>query len=456
MPLDPSVLLKVQYPQYPDPVEDYKGFLSLRQMMDLGKLRQVQLQQEQLQNQQMLRKAQYEQEDRQRAEAVRNLFAQNPDISFGDIAKFDPALAFKLSTDRRLMNKAKSEDEKTALELGQKRGQSLADLGTATLQLPEDQRQAYWDDAWGLPVDKPPTPQEVQAQIARSYGTKEQQAIANAAKEETRKQTEFDWKEASEPLQRQKLRAEANLAEARALGQEPIQPYQREQLKPKSIGDWIRIYNDPEMSVNQKATALHAIGQFTEYAKAGAIANAPNQVITNEGKLRDDYAKEAKNYIVIRDAFNNVKGAAKSQTGPGDISLVYAYMKLLDPGSTVREGEFATAQNAGGVPERVRAAWNKMLSGERLDPNVRKQFVSEAEQIHGRSKANYDKITDQYTNIAKRSGLDPRNVVLDYSPAEVPKATTGTVKMLAPNGQTKEVPEDQVSHYESLGAKRVK
>ena len=31
-----------------------------------------------------------------------------------------------------------------------------------------------------------------------------------------------------------------------------------------------------------------------------------------------------------------------------------------------------------------------------------------------------------------------------------------TVKMKAPNGHLKDVPEDQVAHYESLGAKRVK
>jgi len=34
-------------------------------------------------------------------------------------------------------------------------------------------------------------------------------------------------------------------------------------------------------------------------------------------------------------------------------------MKILDPGSVVREGEFATAQNSAGIPERIRAKYNR-------------------------------------------------------------------------------------------------
>jgi hypothetical protein len=36
-----------------------------------------------------------------------------------------------------------------------------------------------------------------------------------------------------------------------------------------------------------------------------------------------------------------------------------------------------------------------------------------------------------------------------------PSQGGGTVKMQAPNGQTKDIPADQVEHYKSLGAKVV-
>ncbi|BCV06223.1 MAG: hypothetical protein CM15mV128_240 [Caudoviricetes sp.] len=53
-------------------------------------------------------------------------------------------------------------------------------------------------------------------------------------------------------------------------------------------------------------------------------------------------------------------------------------MKVLDPTSVVREGEQATAANAAGVPSRVRNAFNKALTGEKLSLEQRKDFVSTA------------------------------------------------------------------------------
>ena len=50
-------------------------------------------------------------------------------------------------------------------------------------------------------------------------------------------------------------------------------------------------------------------------------------------------------------------------------------MKMLDPTSVVREGEFATAQNATGVPERIRNSFNKAMSGERLGQKQRTKFI---------------------------------------------------------------------------------
>ena len=95
-------------------------------------------------------------------------------------------------------------------------------------------------------------------------------------------------------------------------------------------------------------------------------------------------------------------------------------MRMQDPGSTVREGEFATAQNAGGIPERVRVMYNNAVRGERLDPKVRADFVTQAEKIHSQTYADYLKTKDMYTGIAQRGGMDPRNVVVDYSTANVP------------------------------------
>jgi hypothetical protein len=172
--------------------------------------------------------------------------------------------------------------------------------------------------------------------------------------------------------------------------------------------------------------------------RAGATTNnviTPNQNVQNEAKLRDDYTKDTKEYVTIRNAYNKIVGAAQSASAAGDIGLVYGFMKLQDPGSTVREGEFATAQNAGGIPERVRAMYNKAVNGERLDPAVRSDFVAQAEKIHSQTYADYLKTKDMYTGIAQRGGMDPRNVVIDYSTAKpAGGAAAGAFTVTDPRG----------------------
>ena len=56
----------------------------------------------------------------------------------------------------------------------------------------------------------------------------------------------------------------------------------------------------------------------------------------------------------MREAYGRIHAAKDAPpSGASDIALLYGYMKVLDPGSTVREGEFATASNAGGIPDKI-------------------------------------------------------------------------------------------------------
>jgi len=79
----------------------------------------------------------------------------------------------------------------------------------------------------------------------------------------------------------------------------------------------------------------------------------------DEDKLRDDFRSESKEFVKVRDAYGRILSTDASAAG--DLALIFNYMKILDPGSVVREGEFATAQNSAGIPERIRAQkWRKI------------------------------------------------------------------------------------------------
>lgn len=134
-----------------------------------------------------------------------------------------------------------------------------------------------------------------------------------------------------------------------------------------------------------------------------------------EEGLRKEYANIAKPYFDVRDAYARINQSAKDPSAAGDLALIFNYMKMLDPGSVVREGEFATAQNAAGIPDRIRNMWNKALSGERLNENQRNDFVSQSRGLMSTQEKQYQKIQGQYRAIAGRVGADPSNVFIDFS-----------------------------------------
>lgn len=134
-----------------------------------------------------------------------------------------------------------------------------------------------------------------------------------------------------------------------------------------------------------------------------------------ELKLRKEYNTETKTYKDVLESYRRIE--ATEDTAVGDISLIFAYMKMLDPASVVREGEQATAQNARGVPDSVANLYNKALSGERLTENQRKQFRSQASKLAEAAKETEKTVRSGLTRISKKYGLDTENIFYDVQPS---------------------------------------
>lgn len=113
-------------------------------------------------------------------------------------------------------------------------------------------------------------------------------------------------------------------------------------------------------------------------------------------------------------AYNKVQAASKSPTAAGDLSMIFNYMKMLDPGSVVREGEFANAQNAAGVPDRITNAYNNILRGERLNPNQRKDFLNQARGIYASQMDVQKKVDKGFIDLSNKYGIDPKDVLLNF------------------------------------------
>jgi len=137
---------------------------------------------------------------------------------------------------------------------------------------------------------------------------------------------------------------------------------------------------------------------------------------TFERGLAAEFNKRTADATKIEDAFRTVESAEDSAAG--DLALIFAFMKMLDPGSTVREGEFATAQNTTGISGRILNAYNKALTGERLNPKQRKEFSAQAKSTLKASKKRIGEVRADLEFPIKNFGLNRENVFGTKAEAE--------------------------------------
>jgi hypothetical protein len=127
--------------------------------------------------------------------------------------------------------------------------------------------------------------------------------------------------------------------------------------------------------------------------------------------LRKELADLSKSFQVQDDAYGRVLASAKDPSPAGDMALIFNYMKVLDPGSSVREGEYASAANAGSVPARIQALYNKAVDGKQLEASQRKDFVTRARMLYTDAADKQVGKQKRYTELASKANLDPTDVV---------------------------------------------
>jgi len=142
-----------------------------------------------------------------------------------------------------------------------------------------------------------------------------------------------------------------------------------------------------------------------------AVDNVSDGDFKDEMGLRKEYNNLSKAYFDVQGAHDRVIASIKDPSAAGDLSLVFNYMKMLDPGSTVREGEFATAAASAGWGQRIIAAQKKIASGERLSDKQREDFGDRAEKLWDAAKITHKTTKDRYEKLAEGYGLDPERVV---------------------------------------------
>jgi len=144
--------------------------------------------------------------------------------------------------------------------------------------------------------------------------------------------------------------------------------------------------------------------------KAGEDGLTLQQRISEEARLRGEYSKRTEDLSAAERNFSVIQTAAADDSGAGDIALVTSFMKMLDPGSVVRETEFATAANAGGLLARLSTIADRVENGKFLSAQQRADFERLAGEYLNAAKAQEVNVQAGYQRIVDSYGLDPVNV----------------------------------------------
>jgi len=106
----------------------------------------------------------------------------------------------------------------------------------------------------------------------------------------------------------------------------------------------------------------------------------------------------------------------------GDLAGATKIMKLLDPGSVVRESELGMAMAASGLMDRVQNYASMVMSGTTLTPTQRADFQKLADALYSESVNQYNAKRGEYRGIVERNGLNEADVL--GSEPKMPEAPT--------------------------------
>lgn len=185
--------------------------------------------------------------------------------------------------------------------------------------------------------------------------------------------------------------------------------------------------------------------QYLKDQKDGTLTKKDKFDATN--KLRQEFIgkQETKEFSKQVAAFARIMRSAEDPTAAGDLALIFNYMKLLDPGSTVRESEFATASNAGGIDDRTRSLFNYLRTGERLSKEQRKDFLDRSVRLYRGAEDQFGSIRDQYVKLAEKQGLPVDQIIIDsqYVGGDIPEINENISIATIPPKPTKDAGFDE-------------
>jgi hypothetical protein len=212
---------------------------------------------------------------------------------------------------------------------------------------------------------------------------------------------------------------------------DPTKPVFTAPERPEKPPEVVRMmeYRDSLPQGDPRRAVLDAtIRKATTHAPGATVSvNMGQKGYENESKLRNDFKSEPiyKDFNDMRTAHAQIRSALKQETPIADTAAATKIMKLLDPGSVVRESELAIAMAATGKLDRLQNYVQMYISGNKLTPQQRKDFGLLADELMGAATQAYNTKRTEYEGFGKQYGLNPAVLGAPGAavrPAAMPKA----------------------------------
>ncbi len=216
--------------------------------------------------------------------------------------------------------------------------------------------------------------------------------------------------------------------------------------KVDASGDPAKRYAD----YRKATTGAQQANAVQSYASADSSRASADKTRAETKKLNEPKSADFKDTTTIRKEFEDrtevknfrqampVLDAAKTapDSPQGDLQLIYAVGKILDPNSVVREGEMSMVVKSGSPQERVEGFLNYLQGGGRLSPKARARLIKAVESRTAEYQRDYNQVRQTYEGLAKKNNMDPNDVFMnDRPPAPAAPAARTVVRTGTLNGR---------------------
>jgi hypothetical protein len=158
---------------------------------------------------------------------------------------------------------------------------------------------------------------------------------------------------------------------------------------------------DTEATLGTKLEAHKAV---TERMKIKP--DVPAKPTMKPEDLRQNFIKETDQFRVTSEALDRLKIGSKANNKQGDTAMLYAYMKIINPGLAVREGGVLDLEQERSLPQIAQGMYRKLVSGDRLSPQERTEMLKTGKDMYAGNEKRYKQTRAQYETLAQQYEID--------------------------------------------------